>query len=1259
MKLLLSIFLILLPALADTTVEVPSVTARQAILLIRTDQNGACSYKISESATLAPLVNDVNPFLFPGADSDQRAGSVVNGKQHSFVVGTATVSIVSGGPAMKSRALAANTHHWGEVKCGTDTIPFEFTTDNPAYGNFYPEPPPFHPNGFGNYGWPSQDWSSQNPTPAVDPTTGFKTKRVTHPGWFGYDRAPVTAYNVLDPTGSWTNASNANSGATTSLATFSGSSDPSKYLFLPFDTLVSPYGQNGGGYGAQWSVDDLLLKVFGRASASGTKLSACIVYFDSQTCNSGTLTTADLPTSNGTFNINATYPSPIFSGWGGTVPGRAAVDTRNGNVRCANNVLSFLAGQPYEYANTKWLPGAQIAITGGTCTQGVYTIATVDNATQVTLTASAGTGTSPWKSLAAGIKIWKSAGSGTVNISTSFRMAWSSMFHTYAEGGFKVCSDVANTEPATGLPIYLCVFPAATETSKAVAAAFIPSTGEWRFLGPLYQAPNSSDPAADQFSSNVFICSGCFDSTDGRAFYGFANTGSNAYKSAVRIRYTGTFSAYTHPLYPSAANPGEDPANPGHPYADLGFTWTNIMKASQKKDFISQIAALNPQYDVAVFGTSGGGMYYGSNNFLYWNLGPVSGGETIGLWAVVDSSTGTMTLTGDNWSGPFPGRWSANHASAPIPGYLAQISNDLGGVYGYVGNSAVTGIGPHQTTPVCVEKSGACNTNTSMSSTSPLDSCVGRTPEVLQTAFSTYISPTDMKCVTLRAPNLASHTPSAAERAKWPSSQNPAWSEIGALQAGDLLIYRDPNTGAREQQLVLNVSDIDNNLKSIVIYRGFGGGNLLNIPNGWSAFAAVLNLTGQAGVGLLANATLTGRQIRWQLDFGAFTGHNDVGLGSTKGANTFLRAGIPGVPYAVRYNMPLTQQIGDNFATANAIHVPSTYNGVSAGLINQQSYPSMRQTADSADKSWFIDTHATNGASGTGWQVGSLMCFPTYTLIAGSTSIYDFSSPCGAVDVKKLPIAAFAVSLLKDMSSPAVGDLITDATPWKFCTPLRVNECRTGSAIGHVYMSVPQASVNPYCISAQYTVQYPCAFVPAPTLGRIVQVRASVSDPASQFWRSAGLGLGGVGLHDQFSTSVADPTGTWVLSANIHLDGVRSDWLATKLPGTPPIRGTSRAGYVNYPVEIGSGAGYAEIEFGYAENGAPDSFFCTTRAESCNTSGSPFSFSSDTRTLKRCTNRCTVNIPIIAGRVVYYRIGRSVDGVTWTYGQPQPPISIP
>jgi len=80
------------------------VTAAQAIIHVHTDQRGFCTYRLSEGSAFRELLDDVNPNLFAGANSDARPGSIINGADsssfspsnnatdHTFVAGTRTAA---------------------------------------------------------------------------------------------------------------------------------------------------------------------------------------------------------------------------------------------------------------------------------------------------------------------------------------------------------------------------------------------------------------------------------------------------------------------------------------------------------------------------------------------------------------------------------------------------------------------------------------------------------------------------------------------------------------------------------------------------------------------------------------------------------------------------------------------------------------------------------------------------------------------------------------------------------------------------------------------------------------------------------------------------------------------------------------------------------------------------------------------------------------------------------------------------------------
>jgi hypothetical protein len=84
--------------------------------------------------------------------------------------------------------------------------------------------------------------------------------------------------------------------------------------------------------------------------------------------------------------------------------------------------------------------------------------------------------------------------------------------------------------------------------------------------------------------------------------------------------------------------------------------------------------------------------------------------------------------------------------------------------------------------------------------------------------------------------------------------------------------------------------------------------------------------------------------------------------------------------------------------------------------------------------------------------------------------------------------------------------------------------------------------------------------------------------------------------------------------------------------------------------------------FGYGENGDPSKFYCTTRQETCGTSGAAtplnaFVFAGETQNKTPCNANCSVSIPAIPGRIVFYQIERS-NGADVRLG-PIQAISVP
>lgn len=218
---------------AAITVTTVATSNTQALLAYAAPDSNPCQIEISESATLSPLVHDVDQVLFTGANNDNRPGNLTSGVNRVAVIGLRYVQQGSDG-YFYSRALQASTTHYGKVSCnsGAQTGTFSFTTKNIPIGSTFTELPQSDPvTGLGTIPTFPQDRT----TPVIDPHTGALAKRVhiaadgmsvglfsggslspcgsvtvtpssgPGPGYFcsfnTYDGSPSEAYWIYPPTG--------------------------------------------------------------------------------------------------------------------------------------------------------------------------------------------------------------------------------------------------------------------------------------------------------------------------------------------------------------------------------------------------------------------------------------------------------------------------------------------------------------------------------------------------------------------------------------------------------------------------------------------------------------------------------------------------------------------------------------------------------------------------------------------------------------------------------------------------------------------------------------------------------------------------------------------------------------------------------------------------------------------------------------------------------------------------------------------------
>jgi hypothetical protein len=222
----------------------------------------------------------------------------------------------------------------------------------------------------------------------------------------------------------------------------------------------------------------------------------------------------------------------------------------------------------------------------------------------------------------------------------------------------------------------------------------------------------------------------------------------------------------------------------------------------------------------------------------------------------------------------------------------------------------------------------------------------------------------------------------------------------------------------------------------------------------------------------------------------------------------------------------------------------------------------------------------------------------------------------------------------------------------------KAGECVSGSLAGQVYVVAPNANIEPGRCAADTLKTYSPCVTPLWSHGAwMIEGDARKDDPLGTRFRRITMGLSGPAAQYQYTSPHMIPDASLALLRAGYPNGVRPDSLTIKMP--PPAENDSvdRSDFVPVSIVLPPGFGFARVRFGYAENGGADNFYCTSRLESCVTDSvvKPFAYMQiDTLTATDCRTGCTIRIPALPGRVLYYRLEKSKDGSTeWVSGSTQ------
>jgi hypothetical protein len=320
-----------------------------------------------------------------------------------------------------------------------------------------------------------------------------------------------------------------------------------------------------------------------------------------------------------------------------------------------------------------------------------------------------------------------------------------------------------------------------------------------------------------------------------------------------------------------------------------------------------------------------------------------------------------------------------------------------------------------------------------------------------------------------------------------------------------------------------------------------------------------------------------------------------------------------------------------------------TFSG-KAGIANingTQSHPSgPGLSSNEVNRAMFHDVRPYNGV------FGSSSGAPQASNVSGS--LWKFASGAIALNRKQLPThATNGPRLLTDVSGP--GAIIGTGTSdnFKFCTALAADECRAGSIAGEIYFNVPFLQFN-FCLSPGQATSGAdltdvCIHDQSLPDDGIIQASAVGSDIIGAKQRMLTQALATPRVNAPFWNMFPTPDTAIGLTRSKFINNFRADVMSIKMP---PLNFDSRTRSNFLPVAVtipASQFGFAAIEWGYVENGTDgvNNFYCTTRQDNCRTGGSPFVYASETQAPTACSAGCSISIPAIGNRTVYYRVLRT------------------
>ena len=1283
---------------AITGFQVQGTTSTQVLVSYKAPDANACTIQVSQSASLTPLALDVDPATFANSNLDlSRPSTVTSGMSRTLLIGQRTVQYATAGAYSGvrhfSRALQAYTPYFGMITCPStgDTYNFTFSTGNIPLGMSYGDPLPADPADPGNQPWP-EAVGGLSPESFIDPLTGtYLTRLGLRSNNFGYwGSFPFgSAFNQgqfpCDSAGPWTNPCGTIVTGGAGSVTVLNSQAP--LIIRP--PLAGGNAFNGGygsnNYGSMWTLDQFAVSLTGLGSSTTSAfrvLDVCLSLNGGASCaNSAQQITMGQTSSvqkAGQYNTTQYGVIP----WLLDTKPRLNVQEaspHSGAATVSGNTVTWVSGNLF---SLYWVTGGNgtvrlstvsssdaCATPPNTTSSTEYTILGMPDGNHLTVSGTPPAGSVYWCADNFAVMVWRDqapSDGSSITLTAASMAAIESTSPTYPDNGadhacfnklvqggyFCLYGGLYWINPQTGASAYYGYMTAPSNNQSGQAI-----TNPWHTIGII---PASESANIDQ-SQNVLT------------FYTTAIDPTSATALVIQGVFNPTTIATPAAPYVNGSQIGSANVIGSTAYSvtyNNGLTFSNLTpQVSLNQGIVAQMATLDPTFKVSQIGSPWNCQAYGFSGSLFY-LGCYTSYEDGPGWILAFSpGDGNPAHAGQAGGPQIVGAISTFNtpSNAPVtPGYVGMYGHGLHAVV--EADSGWVQVNTHFLQPI--------NTSNNTLPATGVD-------------CSTYGLASGKQCTLLNI-NSYTHASVTSYEPYYASPSTPftgAPGETRTAQIGDTACVAVSTSGScsytSSQELLTLVAKNYQGVQGAWVFQRNGYGVEKAIATGpitlwWAAIAAnmppgsaaagsfsvywnpVTGCAGSpdphgncmttdtnetAGHGEWRNGgeAVTTNVPDWSVPIMGWGSVYQTTLGNVPGILSLNPTNVtpdvtPGINY-VNDEPPFAGVYGHPFGFDAGSH-PNAPGNLAPANEQIRAFDNVPLQGGQNEPTWV----SISGQLYTAAPASNLDAddpFGYGSIIAMNRKLYAQGASCGPHP-------------LTDISGPASSISTSTASSYTYCFARTAGECYSGSSVGQVYVNCPGVTAVT-CQGSGIHGGAPFGAGADICLGNINNTANAVrqftldrTDMAGLRSRTVVAATARTRMVYGFENNELVPDNSWLLYRSDWLDFQRAEMWAAKLPPYPPVDSVTRNTFVPVTVSLRPAAGLqvnnAIVEFGYQEYGNT-LLNCTTRNDICVSASNvrisgtqPFSFISENPAGLACATGCTLVIPALSQRVLYYRV---------------------